>query len=193
MYFGAHGFRDGQWVKGSDVQREGTRIVAYVARSFHGVYPRAGSFRRIYGLLEEQLNGKGAVWRANTVIPLMQYGPWGVHQQHKRDKFDQIGGKGKVMHKNAKLAKNHKKGDGYAREQKQEEKKQEDHQINVNGKLALKRKVAHQADRKVGKKKIDEKGFNHLDTSWMFYSGQLGSQGVGNFLMQAWFMNEPKK
>src|SRR5690606_20129462 len=85
VFFGRHGFKDGEWLPAEQCQWEpdqrpgapsaeaadygcGLRPSLFVARSFHGVYPRAGSFSRFGGVVRDRFDGKGPRWDPAQVV-----------------------------------------------------------------------------------------------------------------------------
>lgn len=63
IYFGSHGSKEGMWLPANspDIQWNGTHFKAYVARGGHGLYPRPGTYVRIFGLANDQ-TGEGLHW-----------------------------------------------------------------------------------------------------------------------------------
>lgn len=61
MFFGAHGYQDGRWIKGDSLQYENERPIVYVARGSHACYPTSGTYYRIYFLANDHC-GKGKRW-----------------------------------------------------------------------------------------------------------------------------------
>lgn len=63
FYFSSHGRSEGMWLPANhpDVGYEGTHPIAYIARSGHGTYPRAGIYVRIFGFANDHTNA-GTRW-----------------------------------------------------------------------------------------------------------------------------------
>lgn len=68
IYFSAHGRYDGMWLdwEGRDIEREGTHPVIFISKGSHGVYPRAGVYRRALGFANDITN-KGIRWEPRIV------------------------------------------------------------------------------------------------------------------------------
>lgn len=76
LYFSAHRHGDGQWRRASDACRDSDtgRLITYVARNGHGLYPRPGTTSRIYGLANDQCSNRGIVWRPRRCVLLTHAG-----------------------------------------------------------------------------------------------------------------------
>jgi len=64
IYFGSHGRREGFWLAANDDDVEyegGTHPVFYSAHYGHGLYPRAGTYVRIFGFAND-VTGQGTKW-----------------------------------------------------------------------------------------------------------------------------------
>jgi hypothetical protein len=67
VFFGAHGTKDGRWVKKDEVEFENGHIVAYVAYSGHGLYNKSGEVFRFGGFANDKLE-RGIKWSPSTSI-----------------------------------------------------------------------------------------------------------------------------
>lgn len=63
IYYGSHGKTEGFWIdaKSPDISWEGTHPVVYVAHYGHGLYPKAGTYVRIFGMAND-VTTKGQRW-----------------------------------------------------------------------------------------------------------------------------------
>jgi len=68
IYYGSHGLKEGFWLDAHhpDIQYEGTHPVAFVARGGHGLYPRGGTYVRIYGMAND-ITSKHMRWAPQLV------------------------------------------------------------------------------------------------------------------------------
>jgi hypothetical protein len=68
IYYSSHGRTEGFWLdaKHRDIQYEGTRPVVYVAHYGHGLYPKAGTYVRIFGMAND-VTGKGQKWKPQLI------------------------------------------------------------------------------------------------------------------------------
>ncbi|KNC56174.1 uncharacterized protein AMSG_02189 [Thecamonas trahens ATCC 50062] len=76
-YFAAHRMRDGEYVDAADLQfasPNSRRLVAYVAKAGHGLYPRAGRIWRLFGFAND-LTGNGHVWDPETAVVISEGSP----------------------------------------------------------------------------------------------------------------------
>jgi hypothetical protein len=67
VHYGAHGTADGRWVAGKDVPMEDGRIVAFVGKGGHGLYPTEGVAIRLGGVANDFM-GKDVVWKPKVEI-----------------------------------------------------------------------------------------------------------------------------
>lgn len=71
VWFNAHRPRDGGWTTGDAAPRlQGGRLLAYVARHGHGVYPRAGVQPRAFGFANDRTSAGGPLWAPSKVVLL---------------------------------------------------------------------------------------------------------------------------
>ena len=75
VWYGAHGWRDGVWRHGEQVEREDGRVVVYVAKGSHATYPEEGTWWRIWGHAND-VTEKGVRWDVQEVV-LMHGGDGG--------------------------------------------------------------------------------------------------------------------
>lgn len=71
VWYNAHRSRDGTWVAGPDVERDGEhgRLVSYIAKHGHGHYPRAGRYYRHF-FLGNDICSRGITWKPEQVVVL---------------------------------------------------------------------------------------------------------------------------
>jgi hypothetical protein len=67
VYFGSHGFKDGQWVDASKVEYENNHVVCFMAYQGHGLYPKQGIVIR-YGGLANDITDRGFKWSPSVVM-----------------------------------------------------------------------------------------------------------------------------
>lgn len=71
VFYNSHRSRDGQWVAAAGVPRDADgRILAYVAKHGHGVYPSPGRVLRHVFLGNDLCSGAGLAWRPRRVVLL---------------------------------------------------------------------------------------------------------------------------
>ncbi len=68
IYYGSHGKTEGFWLdwNNPDVEKEGTHPVVYSAHYGHGLYPKNGTYVRIYGLAND-VTGRGTKWNPKWI------------------------------------------------------------------------------------------------------------------------------
>jgi hypothetical protein len=67
VYYGAHGPADGVWTMADEVPIDSDgKIIAYSARTGHGLYPKVGGAFRLFGISND-ITGKGQVWNPRVV------------------------------------------------------------------------------------------------------------------------------
>jgi len=71
IYYGSHGTHEGFWLdpKNPDIDYEGTHPIGYSSHYSHGVYPKEGTFVRIFGAASD-VTGKGLKWKPTNLVPL---------------------------------------------------------------------------------------------------------------------------
>mmetsp|Transcript_21896 Transcript_21896/g.55735 ORF Transcript_21896/g.55735 Transcript_21896/m.55735 type:complete len:467 (-) Transcript_21896:396-1796(-) len=79
VWYNSHRNCEGEWVEGAHVPRDPRtgRIKAFVARSGHGVYPRAGRTLRLFGAANDFTSDRGVLWTPTRVLRMCgtDYGP----------------------------------------------------------------------------------------------------------------------
>ncbi|MDR3551482.1 MAG: Vps62-related protein [Candidatus Babeliales bacterium] len=68
VYFGSHGSTEGFWLNANspDIEWDGTHPVAYVAKNSHGIYPKVGTYVRIFGMAND-ITARGQMWKAKLI------------------------------------------------------------------------------------------------------------------------------
>ena len=61
VFYSAHGTKDGRWVEKEDIPLENGKIVAYVALTGHGMYPKEGIVFRFFGVANDH-TARGQKW-----------------------------------------------------------------------------------------------------------------------------------
>ena len=61
LYYSSHGTKEGFWMRPQEVEWDGTHPVVYVARGSHAVYPRQGTYIRIFGVAND-VTSKDVRW-----------------------------------------------------------------------------------------------------------------------------------
>lgn len=70
IYYGSHGSTEGMWLNANNPDIEyvsETHPVAYVARGGHGIYPREGTYVRIFGVAND-VTDKGTRWTPELIM-----------------------------------------------------------------------------------------------------------------------------
>jgi len=76
VHYGAHGTADGRWVEARDLPMVDGKIVAYIGKGGHGLYPAPGVAYRIFGLANDVMN-TAVKWSPKVIyIPLVDQPGW---------------------------------------------------------------------------------------------------------------------
>lgn len=71
VYYSAHTSDEGKWVDGPNVPvNDEGRIVVYVSKGSHGLYPEPGTYIRFYGFGNDVADGLGHVWTPQQVVEI---------------------------------------------------------------------------------------------------------------------------
>ena len=78
VFYGAHGTKDGRWIKASNVPMEtvngAKKIVAYIALNGHGLYPSDGTVFRFGGMAND-ITEKAIQWIPKPIVILNKEDP----------------------------------------------------------------------------------------------------------------------
>lgn len=68
LYYSSHGSNEGFWLDANspDIEWDGTHPVVYVARNSHALYPKAGTYVRIFGMAND-ITTRGQLWKGKLI------------------------------------------------------------------------------------------------------------------------------
>ncbi len=69
VMYGGHGRLDGRWVDFKDLPIENNKVVVYVAKGSHALYPKKGLVFRLGGVANDETSNDYK-WEPKTVIPI---------------------------------------------------------------------------------------------------------------------------
>lgn len=68
IYYGSHGSNEGFWLdaKSPLIEWDGTHPIVYVAKNSHALYPKQGTYVRIFGMAND-VTTRGQLWKAKLI------------------------------------------------------------------------------------------------------------------------------